>query len=154
MASIIESLSEYFLRCPLLKDGYFHVDFLGPDPVEYTLEVLPCDPIVKRYVNGDTLRRYLFAFGSREYYSADRTQNIENIAFYEEMSDWVEEQTHMEDFPKLPEGLYPEGLRTVSSGYLFDESMENARYQIQIELIYYKEADHGESQFSKAAPVR
>lgn len=138
--SIVESLSEYFLDCPLLKDGYFHVDFLGPDPVEYTLEVLTCDPIVKRYVNGDTLRRYLFAFGSREYYSADRVQNIENIAFYEALSDWVEEQNRLENFPELPGELAPEELRAVSSGYLFDETMESARYQIQIELIYYKEA--------------
>lgn len=139
-ASIVESLSEYFLDCPLLKDGYFHVDFLGPDPVEYTLEVLTCDPIVKRYVNGDTLRRYLFAFGSREYYGADRVQNIENIAFYEALSDWVEEQNRLENFPELPGELAPEELRAVSSGYLFDETMESARYQIQIELIYYKEA--------------
>lgn len=139
-ASIVESLSEYFLACPLLKDGYFHVDFLGPDPVEYTLEVLTCDPIVKRYVNGDALRRYLFAFGSREYYSADRVQNTENIAFYEALSDWVEEQNRLENFPELPGELAPEELRAVSSGYLFDETMESARYQIQIELIYYKEA--------------
>lgn len=136
MASIIEGLSEYFMGCPLLKDGYFHVDFLGADPVEYTLEVMPCDPVVKRYVNGDTLKRYLFAFGSREYYSADRVQNIGNIAFYEELSDWVEMQDRLENFPRIPEGKYPEGLRTVSSGYLFDESMESARYQIQVELIY------------------
>lgn len=140
MASIVESLSEYFLRCPLLKDGYFHVDFLGSDPVEYTLEVLPCDPIVRRYVDGSTLRRYLFAFGSREYYSADRTQNIGNIAFYEEMSGWVEGQSKLGDLPDLPEGLSAEEMWTVSSGYLFDESMESARYQIQIGLIYFKEA--------------
>lgn len=144
-ASIIESLARYFLKCPLLRDGYFHVDFLGPDPVEYTLEVLPCDPIVKRYINGDTLRRYLFAFGSREYYSADRTQNIGNVAFYEELSGWVEERSRAGDLPGLPDGLCPEEMRTVSSGYLFDESMESARYQIQLELIYYKEAGHGKS---------
>lgn len=136
MASIIEGLAEYFLNCPLLKDGYFHVDFLGADPVEYTLEVMTCDPIVKTYVNGDVLKRYLFAFSSREYYSADRIQNIGNIAFYEELSDWIEGQNRAEVFPEMPGGKYPEELRAVSSGYLFDESMESARYQIQIELIY------------------
>lgn len=136
MTSIIEGLSEYFSECPLLKDGYFHVDFLGADPVEYTLEVMTCDPVVKNYVNGDVLKRYLFAFGSREYYSADRIQNIDNIAFYEELSDWIEKQNRLEQFPEMPEGKYPEELGAVSSGYLFDESMESARYQIQIELIY------------------
>lgn len=147
MKSIIEGLAEYFMKCPFLKDGRFHVDFLGPDPVEYTLEVLPCESVTKRYVNGDTLRRCLFAFGSRERYSADRTQNLENIAFYEELSDWVEEQSQAGDFPALPDGLSPDEMHAVSSGYLFDESMESARYQIQLELFYYKEAGYGKSKF-------
>lgn len=82
------------------------------------------------------MKRYLFAFGSREYYSADRIQNIGNIAFYEELLDWIERQNRLENFPEIPEGRYPEELRVVSPGYLFDESMESARYQIQIELIY------------------
>ena len=138
--AIVESLSEYFLDCPLLKDGYFHVDFLGPDPVEYTLEILTCDPIVKRYVNGDTLRRYLFAFGSREYYSADRVQNIKNIAFYEELSDWVEQQDRLGHFPLLSDGDSPQKLSALSCGYLFDESMKSARYQIQLELLYRRKA--------------
>lgn len=138
--SIVGSLSDYFMRCPLLKDGYFHVDFRGGDPIEYTLEIMTCDPIVKRYVTGDSLRRYLFAFSSREYYSADRVQNIDNISFYEKMSGWVEAQDRRKDLPVLPEGCIPQSLRALSSGYLFDESMESARYQIQFELRYLKKS--------------
>lgn len=36
--SIMDGIADYFLRCPLLKDGVFRVDALGPDPVEYTIE--------------------------------------------------------------------------------------------------------------------
>ena len=36
--------------------------------------------------------------------------------------------------------MHPEQLSMLSSGYMFDESMRNARYQIQLELIYHKEA--------------
>ena len=140
MDSIVGSLSEYFMGCPLLKDGYFHVDFRGADPVEYTLEIMTCSPAVKRYVNGDSLRRYLFAFSSREYYSADRIQNIGNLAFYEKLAGWVEEQDALKHFPELPENCIPEELNALSSGYLFDESMESARYQIQMELLYRKKA--------------
>lgn len=115
------------------------MDFLGEKPVEYVIETLPCDPIVKRYANGSTVRQYLFAFGSREYYSQERLQNIQNSAFYEKLSDWVEEKDRSETFPELPDGMEVEGLRVVSSGYLFDGSMKNARYQIQLQLLYYKE---------------
>lgn len=138
--SIIEALEQFFLDCELLKEGCLRVDFLGEKPVEYAIETLPCDPIVKRYANGSTVRQYLFAFGSREYYSQERLQNIQNSAFYEKLSDWVEEKYRSETFPELPDGMEAEGLRVVSSGYLFDGSMKNARYQIQLQLLYYKEA--------------
>ena len=55
--SIIEGLERYFLQCDMLKDGCLRVDFMGEKPVEYSIEVLPCDPVIKRYVNGDTIRQ-------------------------------------------------------------------------------------------------
>ncbi len=141
--SIIEGIEQYFLNCDVLKDGCLRVDFLGNKPVEYAIEVLPCDPVLKRYVGGDTVRQYLFAFGSREYYSQERLQNIENSVFYENFSDWVEEQSQAGNLPELPEGMEAQELKVLSSGYLFDGSMSNARYQIQLQLKYYKEAVNG-----------
>lgn len=138
--SIIEALEQYFIKCDLLKDGCLRVDYLGEKPVEYSIEVLPCDPIVKRYVGGDTVRQYLFAFGSREYYSQERLQNIENSAFYERLSDWVEIQNRSGNMPALPDGMEAQEIQVVSSGYLFDGAKSNARYQIQLRLQYYKEA--------------
>ena len=111
--SIIEGIEQYFLNCDVLKDGCLRVDFLGNKPVEYAIEVLPCDPVLKRYVGGDTVRQYLFAFGSREYYSQERLQNIENSVFYENFSDWVEEQSQAGNLPELPEGMEAQELKVL-----------------------------------------
>lgn len=138
--SIIDALEKYFIGCELLKDGALRVDYLGEKPVEYTIEVLPCDPVVKRYLGGSTVRQYLFAFGSREFYSQERLQNIQNSAFYERLADWVETRSMSGVLPKLPDGMEAQQLEVVSSGYLFDGSMTNARYQIQLRLLYFKEA--------------
>lgn len=138
--SIIDALEKYFIGCELLKDGALRVDYLGEKPVEYTLEVLPCDPVVKRYLGGSTVRQYLFAFGSREFYSQERLQNIQNSAFYERLADWVETRSMSGILPELPDGMEARQLEVVSSGYLFDGSMTNARYQIQLRLLYFKEA--------------
>lgn len=138
--SIIDALEKYFIGCELLKDGALRVDYLGEKPVEYTIEVLPCDPVVKRYLGGSTVRQYLFAFGSREFYSQERLQNIQNSAFYERLADWVETRSMSGVLPKLPDGMEAQQLEAVSSGYLFDGSMTNARYQIQLRLLYFKEA--------------
>lgn len=138
--SIIDALEKYFIGCELLKDGALRVDYLGEKPVEYTIEVLPCDPVVKRYIGGSTVRQYLFAFGSREFYSQERLQNIQNSAFYERLADWVETRSMSGVLPELPDGMEAQQLEVVSSGYLFDGSMTNARYQIQLRLLYFKEA--------------
>ena len=138
--SIIDALEKYFIGCELLKDGALRVDYLGEKPVEYTIEVLPCDPVVKRYHGGSTVRQYLFAFGSREFYSQERLQNIQNSAFYERLADWVETKSMSGVLPELPDGMEAQQLEVVSSGYLFDGSMTNARYQIQLRLLYFKEA--------------
>ena len=138
--SIIDALEKYFIGCELLKDGALRVDYLGEKPVEYTIEGLPCDPVVKRYLGGSTVRQYLFAFGSREFYSQERLQNIQNSAFYELLADWVETRSMSGILPELPDGMEAQQLVVVSSGYLFDGSMTNARYQIQLRLLYFKEA--------------
>lgn len=138
--SIIDALEKYFIGCELLKDGALRVDYLGEKPVEYTIEVLPCEPVVKRYLGGSTVRQYLFAFGSREFYSQERLQNIQNSAFYERLADWVETKSMSGVLPELPDGMEAQQLEVVSSGYLFDGSMTNARYQIQLRLLYFKEA--------------
>lgn len=138
--SIIDALEKYFIGCELLKDGALRVDYLGEKPVEYTIEVLPCDPVVKRYLGGSTVRQYLFTFGSREFYSQERLQNIQNSAFYELLADWVETRSMSGILPELPDGMEAQQLEVVSSGYLFDGSMTNARYQIQLRLLYFKEA--------------
>ena len=138
--SIIDALEKYFIGCELLKDGALRDDYLGEKPVEYTIEVLPCDPVVKRYLGGSTVRQYLFAFGSREFYSQERLQNIQNSAFYERLADWVETKSMSGVLPELPDGMEAQQLEVVSSGYLFDGSMTNARYQIQLRLLYFKEA--------------
>ena len=138
--SIIEGIAAFFVGCPLLKDGAFRVDALSDSPIEYAIEVGIFDPIVEQYIDGSSDRRYQFNFGSRESYSMDRLQNIANSTFYEDFAEWVEAQNKAGNFPELPPGMHPEQLTALSSGYMFDENMRDARYQIQLELIYNKEA--------------
>ncbi len=138
--SIIEGLDAYFRACPLLKDGVFRVDALGEDAVEYILETGITSPVVKQYVDGSSVRQYQFNFGSREYYSMDRLQAIENSTFYENFCGWVEEQSRKGNLPELPEGMEAEEVTVLTPGFMLDASMESARYQVQLQLKYFKEA--------------
>ena len=97
------------------------------------------DPIIQKFVDGSSIRQYQFSFGSREYYSMDRIQNIQNSSFYEELAEWIEEQSRAGNLPELPEGMDAEELQILSPGYIFDVTTKFARYQIPLRLIYFKQ---------------
>lgn len=138
--SIIEGLSNYFLECSLLKDGVFRVDALGNEPVEYALESAITSPVLRTYVDGSSVRQYQFNFNSRESYSMDRILAIQNESFYEEFCNWVEEQNKNGNLPEMPEGCEAQALDVLAPGFMMDATMENAHYQVQLQLRYFKEA--------------
>ena len=134
--SIIEGLDQYFRKCPLLKDGVFRVDTMGPEPIEYELETGMTTPVIRTYLDGSSVRQYMFNFNSREYFSMDRFQMIQNSTF----CNWVEEQNFLENFPEMPEGCEAQALTVLTPGFMLDATMINARYQVQLQLQYFKEA--------------
>ncbi len=142
--SIIEGLTDYFLQCPLLKDGVFRVDALGSEPVEYALATGMTSPVVRTYVDGSSIRQYQFNFNSREAYSMDRILAIQNESFYEAFCNWVEEQSMIGNLPEMPEGCEAQALTVLTPGFMLDATMENAFYQVQLQLQYFKEAPKNE----------
>ena len=136
--SIIESLHQYFLDCPLLDGQRINIDFLPADQKEYSIEPTPAEPIVKRYTDGSSIRQYQFIFGSREFYSADILENLSNSSFYEQFSEWLEAQTKTGNLPTLPDGMQAQAIEALTQGYSFYQDTSNARYQIQCKLTYYK----------------
>lgn len=133
---IIECLHDYVWNFPELKDGALLVDFLGNEAVEYTVEAVPCDPVYKRYVDGDCQKQFLFIFASRESYSEDVNLCISNLGFYEKFEDWINDNNESGALPDLGEDKTPVSLDVLTRGYAFDADANTARYQIQLRLIY------------------
>lgn len=134
--TIIKALRDYFLTCPLMGDSKINVDYLPETGIEYSIDTTPATEVIKKYVNGDTKRQYLFVIRSVNDYGSDTLQNIANSGFYEKLSDWLETQTDAKNFPELPTGKEPEKIEAQSTGYLFTTSPDKAKYQIQCRLVY------------------
>lgn len=136
---IIDKVREYLMTCPILDElSKINVDYLGTDAQEYTIDVVPATAVIKQYVDGGALKQFVFIFGSREYYGSDTLQNIENSGFYESFAKWLAAQTKEGALPELEGGLEAQSIEALTSGYLFDTTEDNARYQIQARLIYYE----------------
>lgn len=92
-SSIIESIRTFFLTCPFLHDGRVNVDYLGEE-MSYSIDPLPCDPVVQKYVDGGKKKQYQFAICSKEVYDEDARVNIENSGFYQGLrSGWKSPRT-------------------------------------------------------------
>ena len=137
--AIIDSLKDFFEECPLLEGGRINVNYLGPKKADYSIEGVPSDPVIRRYVDGATLRQYVFVFASREYYDEDQLQNMDTARFYEELGAWIEEKNSRGELPLLKDGCRALILEVSTGGYILSARSGSARFQLQCRLIYRKE---------------
>ena len=132
---MISAIREYIAQCPYLnEDGRLNIEYLGNEAVEYTIEETPSARIISTNIDGSTTRQLTFTFASREWYSKEIIQNIQNSNFYKNFAEWLDEQTKAGNKVATK-------IEAVSSGYLFNTNsgLETARYQIQCKLTYDQE---------------
>ena len=133
---IIESIRNFIAKCPLLKDGcLLNVDRLGDTEIEYTVDGEMTSPILKKYVDGSSLRQFNFIFASREKYGSDTLQNIANSGFYEDFADWIETQSDSGNLPELDEFRIPQYIEVLSGGDVSDTNDSTSRYKKELQFV-------------------
>ena len=138
--AIISAIREYIAGCPLLHDGaILGVDQLEADTIGYTVDTVPCEPVVQKYTDGSDKRQFLFVFASREKYGERVLENIANSGFYDDFADWIERNNWQGIFPDLGDYRTPYRIDIASSGYAYDTGADTARHQIQLRLMYYQD---------------
>ena len=80
MSNLINNIRSFILTCPFLEGGRVNVDYIG-EGMGYSIDPLPCDPIIQRYTDGGAKKQFQFAFTSQEEYDQDARINIENSGF-------------------------------------------------------------------------
>ena len=138
---IIESVREYIqnLSCLSTFNNAINVNYLADEDDSFSLEEVPCNPVVKKYIDGSSLRQYQFIFTSKEPYSEEILQNIDNSSFYEDFANEIEEKNNKGDLPVL-DNLEARSIEVTSSPYCVRATEDKAIYQINLNLKYYKGA--------------
>ena len=138
MANLLEKIRDTIKTCPLINGNRVNVDYIGTD-MTYSLDTLPCTPVLERYVDGGAKKQYQFAFTSREEYDEDVRVNIDNSGFYEDFEDWLEELNNSDTLPDLGPGKSALCFETLNKGYLYDVDGNKAKYRIECRLLYSQE---------------
>ena len=140
--NIIESIRNYIgsLDCMATYNNAINVNFLDGETDSFSLEEIPCDPIVKKYLDGSTKRQFQFAFCSREPYGQEIIQNIDNSGFYEEFANEIESKNNQGILPISDSNIEPIGIEITSSAYVVATEEDTAMYQINLNFKYLKGA--------------
>ena len=137
--TIMEALRSWLRTYPPLSAGRLAVDFLPKEARTYSVDSVPCKEEVRRYLDGSSLRQFLFTLSSREFKGEDIGQNVDNLAVYEGFSAWVLEQNRARQLPWLEGGRTARKIEVTASGYPFQvDGHGTARYQIQLRLEYFQ----------------
>ena len=132
----VTKLREYLMSTiSEIKQKYnqLNVDFLSNEPDNYSLDKIPVEKEVERWIIGDILNRDLFSFRSRMNYSADTISNIENIGFYETFETIIKQKNENNQLPQI-DGI--QSIRCMNCGTMTNANTNTAEFDIQIQIEY------------------
>lgn len=133
---IVTKLREYLMGIiSQLKENYeqLNINFLSNEPDNYSLDKIPVQKEVERWIIGPALNRNVYSFRSRMEYSADVITNIENLGFYENFEKIIK---HKDDINDLPDIQGIESIRCLNAGTMRRANTNTAEFEIQIQIEY------------------
>lgn len=140
----MENLRQWFRTCPAISDkNRFSVDYLAEDATEYSLISVPTPLKYRENILGEEVPEKIqeleYIFTSRQAYGADVPQNLKNLAFYGQVTNWILEQNAKRNFPEIAEGKVLSIVPTLTP-FAAQVGSDTAKYQIQIKLKYRRNA--------------
>lgn len=133
---MIEKIRQYLIDIDVIDDNCrINVDFLGEEPTEFAIVPIAVDPILERWITGQSIRQYQFELISCNDYGADVMQNMSNSKFYEKLYDLIEKNNKESKFPAI-EGI--QKIVCLNNGAILDANTNTARYSIQMKITYFK----------------
>lgn len=139
--NIMENVRGFIRTYPPLAENKLNVDFLPADACSYSVEAIPANDVMRTYLDGSTIRQFLFVLASRESYGGEVLQQLENLGFYEAFAAWLYQQNLQKNFPVLGEGKTVTKIEATTPGYALSTGESKARYQIQCRMEFMQRSD-------------
>ena len=140
--AIIDTLRRWLQTCPAVQasgdnNTAFRVNILDYEPVAFSIEDAPGQPVTRRYIrgtgNGQT-RNYVIS--SRQPFSAITEIQTAVSQTFEELTAWIDEQNNNRTLPDLGEGRQTRTVEVTNRGYIYSETSDTCVYQMQLAVEY------------------
>jgi hypothetical protein len=136
--SILSAIQTYIKTYgSLASNAPVLIDFLGVNPVGYSIVSLPGTTVVERYINGGSIREFPFALQAM-FSTADDAERLDNLGFFEVFSAWLESQTEANILPtSLGTGRVSEKIEALGQAFLYEQGISGRGiYSVQCKLTY------------------
>lgn len=112
-----------------------NADFLGKKD-DYSLDKIPTESTVERWVTGVEIHRDIYSFRSRKAYSQDTINNLKNIGFFEQFESIIKSNNRKGVLPEI-NGI--ESIECLNCGTFNNSDGTQATFDIQIQITYREE---------------
>jgi hypothetical protein len=132
----VQKLREYmFDVIRLINENIkqINVDMLDNDINNYSLDKVPTESVVEKWVTGTEIHRDVFSFRSRTGYSQDVMTNLENIGLFETLESIINSNNKEGILPDI-EGI--EEIRCLNCGTMLSGETKTAIFNIEIQITY------------------
>lgn len=110
-----------------------NADMLSNDINNYSIDKIPVQTEVEKWIIGPTIRRDVFSFRSRVAYSQDVINNLENIGFFEEFESIIKSNNERGVLPDIDN---IEKIECLNCGTMNVADTNTATFDIQIQITY------------------
>ena len=134
------SLRTWLRTCPAIAKGkYFGADYIGEKATEYAVFSVPLTKQYRENILGQrvllTKQEQNFIFAAKVPYGSDVQQNLDNLGFFQDLSEWLAQMNAAKDFPEWADGTIT-SIEATSTGAPVQTGSDAARYQFQIKVTY------------------
>ena len=127
-------------QCPAIgKKKYFGADYMGEKATQYAIMTVPSTLQYRENIIGERVLQPIqeqnFIFAATVPYGSDVRGNLSNLAFFQEVADWIREQDEAGNFPEWTNGIVKH-VTVSNTGAPVQTGSDVARYQFQIRVTY------------------
>ena len=118
------------------KNFKINANMLSKNVNNYSLDKIPTDSTIERWITGLEIHRDVYSFRSRKEYSTNEINNLQNIGFFEIFESTIKSNNKKGVLPNI-KGI--ESIECLNCGTMLSAETNTAIFDIQIQITYREE---------------
>ena len=115
------------------KKYQINANMLSKDINNYSLDKIPVDFEVEKWITGTTIHRDVYSFRSRMNYSQDTITNLINVGFFEIFEQKINSNNNKGILPEIDK---IQSIQCLNCGSMTNANTNTAEFDIQIQIQY------------------